>query len=54
MAGKDPDFALRDLYNSIADSDFPTWTFCIQVMTLEQAAKNPFNPFDVTKVREHQ
>ena len=26
MAMKDPDFAIRDLYNAIADGDYPSYT----------------------------
>lgn len=50
IAGVDPDYAIRDLYNAIAKGDYPTWSFYVQIMTQEQAAKYPFNPFDVTKV----
>jgi catalase len=27
LAGTDPDYATRDLYNAIALGQFPTWTF---------------------------
>lgn len=37
LAGTDPDYAIRDLYNAIANDDFPSWTFYIQVPYL-----NPF------------
>jgi len=50
LAGSDPDYAIRDLYNSIASKDFPSWSFYIQVMTKVQAEKFKFNPFDLTKV----
>jgi len=50
LAGSDPDYATRDLYNSIARGDYPSWSFYIQVMTFEQAEKVPFNPFDLTKI----
>ena len=50
MASKDPDYAIRDLYNAIAKGNYPTWRMCIQVMTYEQAEKFQFNPFDLTKV----
>ncbi|KAF8773922.1 Catalase like protein [Argiope bruennichi] len=50
LAGTDPDYATRDLYNAIANGDYPSWTFYIQVMTFEQARTWRFNPFDVTKV----
>ncbi|KAM4721305.1 catalase-like [Rhinophrynus dorsalis] len=50
LAGSDPDYALRDLYNAIARGDFPSWTLKIQIMTFEQAEKLPYNPFDITKI----
>ncbi|XP_060525130.1 catalase-like [Cylas formicarius] len=53
LAGKDPDYALRDLYNAIAEHNFPTWTFYVQVMTAEQARSVGFNPFDITKTWPH-
>jgi len=50
LAGTDPDYATRDLYNAIALGQFPSWTLHIQVMTFEEAEKFRWNPFDVTKV----
>jgi catalase len=50
LAGTDPDYATRDLYNAIALREFPSWTFYIQVMTFQQAEKFRWNPFDLTKV----
>lgn len=50
LTSTDPDYSIRDLYNSIANGNFPSWTFYIQVMTFEQAEKYPWNPFDLTKV----
>jgi catalase len=49
IAGSDPDYSIRDLYNNIAKGNFPSWTAYIQVMTEEQASKCSFNPFDLTK-----
>lgn len=54
IAGEDPDYHTRDLYNAIAKGDYPSWNFYIQVMTPEQAAKSPYDPFDLTKVWLHQ
>ena len=54
IASSDPDYAIRDLYNSIAKGEFPSWTMYIQVMTFEQASTCPFNPFDLTKVWSHK
>ena len=47
----DPDYATRDLKEAIDRKEFPSWTFSIQVMPLEDADKYRFDPFDVTKVR---
>ncbi len=53
MAKADPDFAIRDLFNAIAEGNFPKYTLYIQVMSFDQAEKCPFNPFDLTKVWPH-
>ncbi|WP_017316322.1 catalase [Mastigocladopsis repens] len=53
LKGEDPDHATRDLFEAIAQGDYPKWRMCIQVMTEEQASKHPDNPFDLTKVWKH-
>ncbi|XP_065906105.1 catalase-like isoform X2 [Dysidea avara] len=53
-AGTNPDYAIQDLYDAIANGNFPSWTMSIQVMTFEQAEKWKFNPFDLTKVWPHK
>jgi catalase len=53
MRGKDPDWAQRDLVESIEKGSFPKWTLKIQVMTQEQAKSFKWNPFDITKVWSH-
>jgi len=50
LASSDPDYSIRDLFNSISKGQYPTWSFYIQVMTFEQAEKNKSNPFDLTKI----
>nr|QQL94339.1 catalase [Prodiamesa olivacea] len=50
LAGDDPDYSIRDLFDSIANGNFPSWILNIQVMTFEEAEKFKYNPFDVTKV----
>lgn len=52
--GLDPDYATRDLYNAIANGEYPEWEMFIQVMTMEQAEQFPVNPFDLTKVWPHK
>lgn len=54
MRGTDPDYSQRDLVNAIQEGDFPKWKMSIQVMTIEQAKKFNFNPFDVTKIWNHK
>lgn len=49
VVGGDRESSQRDLFDNIEKGNFPTWRFCIQVMTEAQAAASPFNPFDVTK-----
>ncbi|TMW58282.1 hypothetical protein Poli38472_011870 [Pythium oligandrum] len=53
LASSDPDYATRDLYDAIANKDYPAWTLYIQKMTAAEAEKSSFNPFDVTKIWPH-
>nr|XP_024216887.1 catalase isoform X2 [Halyomorpha halys] len=50
LAGVDPDYGIRDLYNNIALGKYPSWTFYIQVMSFKEAEEFRWNPFDVTKI----
>ena len=54
IVGKDRESHQRDLYESIEKKDFPRLTFSIQVMPEKDAAKYPYNPFDLTKVWLHK
>lgn len=54
LAGKNPDYAIEDLYNAIESDHPPSWSFYIQVMTFDEAEKHEFNPFDLTKVWPHK
>jgi catalase len=53
LSGENPDYAIQDLYNAIANGNPPSWSLKIQVMTMEQAEKSKINPFDVTKIWPH-
>lgn len=53
LAGTDGDYHRRDLYNSIKNGDFPSWTLKMQIMSYEDARDYRFNPFDLTKVWPH-
>ena len=53
MAAEDPDYHLRDLFESIAKGDAPEWRLEMQVMPFDDAKDYRFNPFDLTKVWPH-
>jgi catalase len=53
VAAEDPDFHLRDLFESIARGDAPEWRLEMQIMPFEEANEYRFNPFDLTKVWPH-
>jgi catalase len=54
IIGKDRESHQRDLYDASRTGDFPKWKLCVQVMPEKDAAKVPYNPFDLTKVWPHK
>ena len=50
IAGKDPAFLQKDLYDAIGRGQFPSWTLKVQVMPEKDAASYRIDPFDLTKV----
>ena len=50
IAGADPDYHRRDLYEAIDQGDFPEWEFGVQLFTQEQADALPFDILDATKL----
>lgn len=54
IAGTDPDYATRDLYEAIERGGYPKWRVCIQVMPETEAETYRWNPFDLTKVWSHK
>lgn len=50
IIGIDRDSHQRDLFNAIAQGNYPKWTMYIQVMPETDAEKLPYHPFDATKV----
>jgi catalase len=48
--GADPDFHRRDLWNAIADGDFPEYELAVQAFTQEQAERFDFDVLDATKI----
>ncbi len=53
IAGRDPDYHTRQLFELIAKGQYPKWTFSVQIMPEEEAETYQWNPFDLTKVWPH-
>lgn len=53
LAGADGDYHTRDLFESIAEGNGPSWTLEMQIMPFADAETYRFNPFDLTKVWPH-
>jgi catalase len=53
LASADTDYHTRDLFESIAQGEHPSWTLFVQLMPFDEAAGYRFNPFDLTKVWPH-
>jgi catalase len=54
LVGRDRESHQRDLFDSIERGEFPRWNVKIQVVKEKDAAKFPFNPFDLTKIWPHK
>ena len=52
-AGEDSDYHRRDLFDAIAEGNFPSWTLKWQIMPFEDAKTYRINPFDLTKTWPH-
>ncbi len=50
IAGADPDFHRRDLFDAIQAGSFPEWEFAVQLFSEADAAKFPFDHLDPTKL----
>lgn len=50
IAGADPDFHRRDLFEAIDAGDFPAWDLGVQVFDEAFAKKQPFDVLDATKL----
>ncbi len=50
IAGRDPDFHRRDLWDAIADGNHPQWELGLQIFTEKQAETFGFDVLDATKL----
>ena len=50
IAGADPDFHRRDMFENITAGNFPEWDLAVQLFTEEEADAFPFDHLDSTKL----
>ncbi len=50
LAGADPDFHRRDMFEAIQAGAYPEWELSVQLFTQEQADEFPFDHLDPTKL----
>ena len=50
IAGTDPDYHRRDLFEAIDSGAFPEWEFGVQLLSQEEADSLPFDILDATKL----
>jgi len=50
IAGADPDFHRRDLFEAIAAGNYPQWDLGVQVVDEDWAARQPYDVLDATKL----
>ncbi|PKB13502.1 catalase [Novosphingobium kunmingense] len=50
IAGADPDFHRRDLFEAIDSGNFPAWDLGVQVFDEEWAGQQPYDVLDATKL----
>jgi len=53
VVAHDRESSQRDLFNNIAQGNFPKWSLKVQIMPEAEAATYHINPFDLTKVWPH-
>jgi len=53
LAGSDPDYVTRQLFELIDKGEYPKWMLYVQIMPEVEAETYRWNPFDLTKVWPH-
>jgi hypothetical protein len=54
IAGEDPDYMIRDMFEAIERKEYPSWDVFVQVMEPSEAENYRWNIFDMTKVWSHK
>lgn len=50
IAGEDPDYLTRDLWNAIQKGDYPEYELYVQTMNISEEMNQTFDPLDDTKI----
>lgn len=53
LAGTDPDYHVKDMFNAIEQGEYPTWLLYVQVIRPEEVDSAPFDIFDGTFTWPH-
>ena len=53
LAGEEPDYHIKDLFNAIERGDYPTWTLFVQVIEPKDLPDAPIDIFDNTFTWPH-
>mmetsp|Transcript_10017 Transcript_10017/g.16831 ORF Transcript_10017/g.16831 Transcript_10017/m.16831 type:complete len:238 (+) Transcript_10017:581-1294(+) len=53
MTKQNPDHSTQDLFESIQNGQFPSWTAYVQIMPEKEADSYKFDVFDITKIWPH-
>jgi catalase len=54
LAGEEPDYHVKDLYNAIEQGNYPTWTLFVQVIEPKDLPDAPIDIFDNTFTWPHE
>jgi catalase len=54
LAGEEPDYHIKDLFNAIEHREYAKWTVYVQVMRPEDVANAPIDIFDDTFTWPHK
>jgi catalase len=54
IQAKNTSHATQDLYESIANGDYPEWELCVQIMSDDEHLELDYDPLDPTKLWDHE
>ncbi|GAA0431715.1 catalase KatA [Lentibacillus halophilus] len=54
LAGEQPDYHQKDLYDAIESGDYPSWTLYVQIIPYDDYKTYKWDIFDVTKTVSHK